>query len=43
VKLGYVYLAVPLAGAFIVFYSVMALLDTVRGETPTGEQSSGLN
>jgi len=43
VKLGYVYLAVPLAGVFIVFYSVMALLDAVRGEALTGEQSSGLN
>lgn len=43
VKLGYVYLAVPLAGVFIVFYSMMALLDAVRGETLTGEQSSGLN
>jgi TRAP-type C4-dicarboxylate transport system permease small subunit len=43
VKLGYVYLAVPLAGVFIVFYSVMALRDAARGETQTGEQSSGLN
>ncbi len=43
VKLGYVYLAVPLAGAFIVFYSINALLDTLRGETRGGEQSSGLN
>lgn len=42
-KLGYVYLAVPLAGAFIVIYSVFALTDTVRGKTATGEQSSGLN
>lgn len=42
-KLGYVYLAVPLAGAFIAFYSISALLDTLRGETRGGEQSSGLN
>lgn len=42
-KLGYVYLAVPLAGAFIAFYSINALLDTLRGETRGGEQSSGLN
>jgi TRAP-type C4-dicarboxylate transport system permease small subunit len=42
-KLGYVYLAVPLAGAFIAFYSVGALLDTLRGETRGGGQSSGLN
>jgi TRAP-type C4-dicarboxylate transport system permease small subunit len=42
-KLGYVYLAVPLAGAFIAFYSATALLEALRGETRTGEQSSGLN
>lgn len=42
-KLGYVYLAVPLAGGLIAFYSVAALLDAVRGETAAGEQSSGLN
>lgn len=43
IKLGYVYLALPLAGAFIVFYSLMALRDALRGETKTAEQSSGLN
>jgi TRAP-type C4-dicarboxylate transport system permease small subunit len=43
VKLGYVYLALPLAGAFIVFYSLMALRDAARGETKVAEQSSGLN
>lgn len=43
VKLGYVYLALPLAGAFIVFYSAMALRDALRGETRAAEQSSGLN
>lgn len=42
-KLGYVYLAVPLAGAFIVFYSAIALLDSLRGETRGSEKSSGLN
>jgi TRAP-type C4-dicarboxylate transport system permease small subunit len=42
-KLGYVYLAVPLAGACIVFYSVCALLDALRGETEAAQQSSGLN
>lgn len=42
-KLGYVYLAVPLAGVFIVFYSIVALLETARGQTRTAEQSSGLN
>lgn len=43
VKLGYVYLAVPIAGAFIVFYCLHALLLTLRGQIATGEQSSGLN
>ena len=42
-KLGYVYLAVPLAGALIVFYSAIALLDILRGDTRSSEQSSGLN
>ncbi len=42
-KLGYVYLAVPLAGIFIAFYSVAALLGAWRGETATAQQSSGLN
>ncbi len=43
VKLGYIYLVLPIAGGFIAFYSVLALLDAVRGETAAGEQSSGLN
>lgn len=43
VKLGYVYLAVPLAGACIVFYSVQALADAWRGRAEDGQQSSGLN
>lgn len=42
-KLGYVYLAVPLAGVFIAFYSIASLLDALRGTTQTAEQSSGLN
>lgn len=42
-KLGYVYLAVPLAGAFIVIYSLYALADALRGRTQTEEHSSGLN
>lgn len=42
-KLGYVYLAVPLAGVFIVFYSLVALLDAVRGAALVAKQSSGLN
>lgn len=42
-KLGYVYLAVPLAGVFIVIYSLYALADALRGEAQAAEQSSGLN
>ncbi|MEY4939002.1 MAG: hypothetical protein RIQ93_737 [Verrucomicrobiota bacterium] len=42
-KLGYVYLAVPLAGALIGFYSVAGLIDVARNATRPGEQSSGLN
>lgn len=42
-KLGYVYLAVPLAGAFIAIYSLYALADALRGGTQTAEHSSGLN
>ncbi len=42
-KLGYVYLAVPLAGLCIAFYSFLALRDAVRGDAQAGEQSSGLN
>ncbi|MDP3072023.1 MAG: TRAP transporter small permease [Opitutaceae bacterium] len=42
-KLGYVYLAVPLAGAFIVFYSALGLIEALRGETETARPSSGLN
>lgn len=42
-KLGYVYLAVPLAGVFIVIYSLYALADALRGEAQTAGQSSGLN
>ena len=43
IKLGYVYLAAPLAGVFIVIYSIMALIETSRGQTHAGAQSSGLN
>jgi TRAP-type C4-dicarboxylate transport system permease small subunit len=42
-KLGYVYLAVPLAGVFIVFYSVVFLVEAMRGEPEEAQQSSGLN
>lgn len=36
-KLGYVYLAVPVAGAFIALYSVLGLIETLRG----GETGAG--
>lgn len=42
-KLGYVYLAVPVAGAFIVYYSLAELIKAIRGTTGASEQSSGLN
>lgn len=42
-KLGYVYLAVPLAGVVIAFYSVVFLIEAIRGETEEAHQSSGLN
>jgi TRAP-type C4-dicarboxylate transport system permease small subunit len=42
-KLGYVYLAVPLAGVFIAFYSVVFLVEAMRGETEVAHQSAGLN
>jgi TRAP-type C4-dicarboxylate transport system permease small subunit len=42
-KLGYVYLAVPLAGVFIVIYSVLALMDAARGQVENTQQSSALN
>jgi TRAP-type C4-dicarboxylate transport system permease small subunit len=43
VKLGYVYLAVPLAGVFVAFYSVLFLVEALRGETEAAEPSSALN
>lgn len=43
IKLGYVYLVVPIAGVLIAFYSILSLIDALRGETVQGEQSSGLN
>jgi TRAP-type C4-dicarboxylate transport system permease small subunit len=42
-KLGYVYLALPIAGACIVVYSLAALRDAARHEVTAGVQSSGLN
>jgi TRAP-type C4-dicarboxylate transport system permease small subunit len=43
VKLGFIYLAVPLAGACIVIYSLFALADALRGEADGAQQSAGLN
>ena len=42
-KLGSVYLALPLAGACIVFYSILTLVDAARHRVTTGTHSSGLN
>jgi len=40
-KTGYVYLAVPLAGAFIAFYTLIFLAEALRGETEPVHPSSG--
>lgn len=42
-KTGYVYLAVPLAGVFIAFYTVIFLVDALRGDADAAPQSSGPN
>ena len=42
-KLGYVYLAVPIAGVFLAFYTVIFLIEALRGETEAAQQSSALN
>ncbi|MGH7947494.1 MAG: TRAP transporter small permease [Opitutaceae bacterium] len=42
-KLGYVYLVVPLAGVFLAFYTIVFLIAALRGETGVAQQSSGLN
>lgn len=42
-KLGYVYLAVPLAGALIAFYTTLFLAEAIRGDAEGARQSSGLN
>lgn len=41
--LGYVYLCVPLAGACIVVHSLLALLETWRGQEEETHKSGGLN
>lgn len=42
-KLGYVYLSLPIAGACIVIYSLATLRDAARHQVTAGQQSSGLN
>lgn len=42
-KLGYVYLALSLAGIFIAIYSVLAIVDTLRRRSDAAHPSSGLN
>ena len=39
-KMGYVYLALPISGFFVVLYTIDNLVETVRGR-PTGRSSGG--
>jgi TRAP-type C4-dicarboxylate transport system permease small subunit len=39
-KMGYVYLALPISGFFVVLYTVDNLIDTLR-ERPAGRNSEG--
>jgi len=41
VKLGYIYLAVPVSGALIAFYAAMDLAAAVRGKPTTVAQAKG--
>lgn len=41
VRLGYVYLAIPLSGAVIAFYAVVSIMDRVRGRTFPEADASG--
>jgi len=41
VSQGYVYAAVPVAAAFMLFYTVLNLVEDQRGAPPTGEGSEG--
>ena len=43
IKLGYVYLAVPLAGAFISIYSILSLADTLRNRNVAAKPAGELN
>ena len=40
-KLGYVYLAVPVAGGFIAIYSLFALIEALRGDDAAGQPAQG--
>jgi TRAP-type C4-dicarboxylate transport system permease small subunit len=42
-KLGYIYLAVPVAGAFIAVYSILGLIETLRGGTGPKTQEGGVH
>lgn len=41
VRLGYVYLAIPLSGAVIAFYAVVSIMDRVRGRMSPASDASG--
>ena len=41
IRLGYVYLAIPLSGAVIAFYAVASILDRLRGGKKTSDPDSG--
>jgi TRAP-type C4-dicarboxylate transport system permease small subunit len=43
VKLGYVYLAVPVAGLLIAVYALMDLTDALRGQTHESHQKGALS
>lgn len=42
-KLGYIYLAVPVAGAFIALYSVLNLIDTLRSGNEPKVREGGVH
>jgi TRAP-type C4-dicarboxylate transport system permease small subunit len=42
-KLGYVYLALPMAGIFIVFYSVITLIELIRRQPTPAQTLTDLN
>ena len=43
IKLGYVYLAVPVSGVLIALYALMDLADALRGRAHDAAQSGGLS